>query len=422
MEIVHSDTIIELKPGEKPNYDQGNPLYSLQSIIQKIPLAAEREHYLPQSIQYLLPYSHLSLYPYNKPADRALEEERAKPDFQHQNIKAVKYSDIRLARGWANLNGQTFPFLRIAYRGGPDSLLSRTSNHSLTDHIKLWIKVGDNAVKKYLTLPYNSASDFYEIELWGYKGDDPSNHLDTKGKKSLDSGELQIRPDLMIGNIEDFLRDGLEQKEVCEMFIDNCMHPILPLKVRVAFTDHTETFWDSLNAADYHFEFNMIYRGWDNYLKAGTHRNPHGGTGVIHFRTLLSNYWGYPGQDKEKYKEYSTISQNMQHWMRDSYDNKPPKKEVENFFKVDYMDMHILKPDCAIGLHRHRDNQEVFFMQEGEGLMVIGDWAKMDNRERCMEVRTLKAGHFVMLKGGNLHALINTQPDPAMLFIFGGYD
>jgi mannose-6-phosphate isomerase-like protein (cupin superfamily) len=30
-----------------------------------------------------------------------------------------------------------------------------------------------------------------------------------------------------------------------------------------------------------------------------------------------------------------------------------------------------------IGLHRHRDNQEIFFMMEGTGLMFCGDWCQL---------------------------------------------
>ena len=46
-------------------------------------------------------------------------------------------------------------------------------------------------------------------------------------------------------------------------------------------------------------------------------------------------------------------------------------------------------------------------MMEGRGYMVVGDWCKMSQRERCFEVRTLRPGHFALLKGGNLHGLIS---------------
>ena len=421
MQIIHNDSIVSLgnNTDSKPDYDQENPLYMLNSIMQKMQLAAEREHYLSQSIQYLLPFDHLTLYPNKISGDLDPISFDNKEDFQHQNLKDILYTDTHLSRGWANLNGKTFPFLRISYRGGPDSLLSSKSNHALNDKIKLWIRIGENSVSKYLVVPYNPVSNRYDIELWGYPNDDAANHLDEKGLASLLSGELQINADLIQGDIQDFIRDNIDGQEIGELHTNNAMHPILPLKIALAWTDHNEQFWDSLNGKNYLYEFNMIYRGWDNFLKAGTSRNPHGGTGVLHFRNLLSNYWGYP--DKP-YSAQASISQVIEPWMKDAYGNKPHSPKTENFFKVEYMDMHILKPDCAIGLHRHRDNQEVFFMIEGEGYMIIGDWAKDDNRERCLEIRTLKSGHFVMLKGGNLHALVNTLPDPAMLFIFGGYD
>lgn len=89
---------------------------------------------------------------------------------------------------------------------------------------------------------------------------------------------------------------------------------------------------------------------------------------------------------------------------------------------VDYLDLHIVKGSSGIGLHRHRDNQEVFLMMQGQGVMVVGDWAEFPGRERCFEVRTLRAGHFAMLKGGNLHGLMNPTDEDPHLFMFGGYD
>lgn len=86
------------------------------------------------------------------------------------------------------------------------------------------------------------------------------------------------------------------------------------------------------------------------------------------------------------------------------------------------MDLHILNPNCGIGLHRHRDNQEAFLMMEGRAYMVVDDWAKMAGRERCFEVRMLRSGHLAMLKDGNLHGLFNLEDHDISLFMFGGYD
>jgi len=54
--------------------------------------------------------------------------------------------------------------------------------------------------------------------------------------------------------------------------------------------------------------------------------------------------------------------------------------------------------------------------------MVVGDWCKVPECDRCLEVRTLEPGHLAMLKGGNLHGLMNHTDENLSLFMFGGYD
>jgi mannose-6-phosphate isomerase-like protein (cupin superfamily) len=65
------------------------------------------------------------------------------------------------------------------------------------------------------------------------------------------------------------------------------------------------------------------------------------------------------------------------------------------------MDLHVLKPECGIGIHRHRDNQEIFFLPSGTGIMVMGDWGQFPDRERSLEISALTAGSFSLLKPGN---------------------
>jgi mannose-6-phosphate isomerase-like protein (cupin superfamily) len=159
----------------------------------------------------------------------------------------------------------------------------------------------------------------------------------------------------------------------------------------------------------------MLVRGWDNFLSVGFSSNPHGGVGTLEYRTLLSNYGAYQGSGE--------LSRELEPWNFDAHGQKGHSSgDRENFMTVDYMDLHVLEPACGIGLHRHRDNQEIFFMLEGEGIMVIGDWADSGRRTRSFEVRRLAPGHFAMLKGGNLHGLMNPADVPNSLFMFGGYD
>lgn len=415
MFIMHADTVVRVPPGSTPEYNQGNPLAKLLRLIEDSQLAAEREHYLSEHSQFLYPFSALALYgPRDRDADiLAPEQQDNKTDFQKQNVKDFVATDTQLVRGLVSVGNWIGPFLRVSYRAGPDSKLSEAAGHQLGDSIRLWVKIASSPAAM-VTAPYNPHSDRYEVELWGYPGGDVQAQLDVKGLESLARGELQVRPDLIHGNLNDFAREGLDDLYMVEVATENTMHPVLPLHVELAWATADQSVWDSQGGTNYHYEFNMIVRGWDNFLGTGLSANPHGGLGVLEYRNLLSNYGRYASRNE--------LGRRSNAWNFDAFGSKNHGNRFEPFLAVDYMDLHILKSHCGIGLHRHRDNQEVFMMLDGHGLMVVGDWCKFDDRERCMEVRTLRAGHFAMLKGGNLHALMNATDEDVSLFMFGGYD
>lgn len=419
MFIPDSDRVIRVEPDTQPNYNSDNSLIKLINLMQKTQLGAEREHYLTDSLQFLFAYDYLEIYGPAKPdidlLDPTLQDN--KNDFQKQNVKDFRTTDTHIIRGLVTTGDWTGPFLRLSYRGGPDSKLSQLANHQLGASIKLVLKIG-NGESTILIVPYNEKSDRYEIEIWGY----PSANLrelfefSPKAKEALDRGEIIARNDLIKGSPANFSRDVVFDLDMRKVAPDNTMHPILTLHIEVAWADITEQFWDSQDGNNYHYEFNMIVRGWDNYLKVGISSNPHGGIGFLEYRNLLSNYFEFANSGE--------LGRQLESWNLDAFSKKVLDRagEREPFFAVDYMDLHIMRPECGIGLHRHRDNQEIFFMVDGQGLMVIGDWAKSDNRERCFEIRTLRSGHFAMLKGGNLHGLMNVTDENSSLFMLGGYD
>lgn len=415
MFIIHADTVVKVPPGTTPDYDRGNPLLKLMKLMERSQLAVEREYYLSEYLQYLFPYESLTFYgPQGGDADildPTLQDN--KTDFQKQNVRDFVSTDTVVTRGLVTAGNWTGPFLRISYRGGPDSRLSAFTNHQLGDKIKLWIKVA-NVGPVIIPVPYNPLSDRYEVEFWGYPGNDLDSLLDTKGLAALQRGELVVQTALVHGNINDFAREKLNDLYMVDVASGNSMHPILPLHIELAWTNFSEQIWDSQNGANYHYEFNMIQRGWDNFLGTGISANPHGGIGFLEYRNLMSNYGKYSGRNE--------LGRQLNSWNFDAFAIKNHGNGFEPFFAIDYMDLHLLKARCGIGLHRHRDNQEMFLMMEGHGFMVIGDWLKMPQRERCFEIRTLRSGHFAMLKGGNLHALINATDEDISLFMCGGYD
>jgi hypothetical protein len=420
MQIVHSDAVFRVD--DAPDYDRGNSLLKLLGLMEGGRLAAARQSYFGEQLQFLVPFEFLELYgPAGADAgilDPAVQDN--KTDFQKQNLRNFRTTDCFLVRGWARLGGMEgglpVPFLRLSYRGGPDSELSRRSGHRLGPELRLWLKVGATATSTLLRVPYNALSDRYEVELWGYEGGDLRQRLDPQGRDALDRGELQQRPDLVQGTASDLDRDRLNDLYMVDVAPSHAMHPILPLHVELAWADAGASVWDSKDGANYHYEFNMILRGWDHFLGVGISPNPHGGLGFLEYRNLMSKYGRYAGRGTGE------LGRQLNPWNLNGYGTKDHGNGFEPFMSVEYMDLHIMKPECGIGLHRHRDNQEVFLMMEGRGYMVVGDWVKMPGRERCFEIRTLRAGHFAMLKGGQLHGLMNPSDEDCSLFMFGGYD
>jgi mannose-6-phosphate isomerase-like protein (cupin superfamily) len=416
MQIVHGDAVFRVAPGASPDYNSNNPLLRVLQMVERAGLAAERENYLMGSVQYLFPFEFLELWGPAAPASDVLDPraQDSKTDFQKQNVRDFRAGDCHLVRGYASVDGWTGPFLRLSYRGGPDSRLSSASGHKLGERIKLWARVGALATEELLEVPYVPRTDRYELELWGYPGNELRERLDAKGREALERGELVARPDLVPGQLSDFERDALAERYVVQVAPGHAMHPVLPLHVEAAWADFGERFWDSREGANYQYEFNMVLRGWNHYLGVGISPNPHGGVGFLEYRNLLSNYGRYAGSGE--------LGRSLQSWNFDATGRKDQAIRSEAFFSVDYMDLHLLKSRCGIGLHRHRDNQEIFFMMEGRAYMVVGDWCKMPARERCFEVRTLHSGELAMLKGGNLHGLMNAMDEDISLFMFGGYD
>jgi mannose-6-phosphate isomerase-like protein (cupin superfamily) len=425
-------------PGAQPNYDKENPVWKLADAVQETELAAEREHYVADSLQYLLPYRDLALYGPSgaawQTADPRLQEN--KNDFQKQNIRSFQMTGTQLVRGYASVNGWTGSFLRLSYSPGTGSPLAGPGGYYRGSSVQAYLKIGGASTgAQLITLPYNETTHRYEAELWGFSGHDLRPLLGPKGQAAIDRGELLVRSDLVRGSLGDFqgplfdlVRDQARQQgRAVEMFDyapDHSMHPLRPLHVEVAWRSSVENRWDSRGGANYHYEFAMSFRGWGNYLGVGQSANPHGGVGTLEFRNLYSNYFGYEARRRQAFgpQTPTELGRELEPWNVDAHGRKPSPAAREPFLAVDYMDLHILRPRCAIGIHRHRDNQEVFLMLQGRALMVLGDWLQQEGRERAFEVRTMKPGDLALVKGGQLHALINALDENVQLFMFGGYD
>ncbi|EJL35377.1 cupin domain-containing protein [Novosphingobium sp. AP12] len=434
--------VVPIEPGASPNYNKNNPLTKIIESYEAIEPSAGLQHYLVGTRNFLIPFRNLALYGPSGDDWQVVDprQQENKNDFQKQNVRSFDLMETQILRGYAIAGEWTGPYLHFSYAPSLASPLSVDGGPYQQDMVQLYLKVGSvSSGSDLIAVPYNAVTHRYEIEIWAYPKADLSAHLDAKGKAAMASGELIARPDLVKGSLEDFegpafdgLRDRLESEgKALEMFgyaVDHAMHPIRALKVEVAWASKAGDRWDSQNGENYRFEFAMVLRGWRNYLGAGRSANPHGGLGSLGYRNLFSNYFGYEEQRRRELGEewLSELGREMRDWNRDAYGRKPAPEGRELFMAVNYMDLHSIAPNSAIGLHRHRDSLEAFLLISGErgekAYMITGDWAKHDKRERAFEIRTMTRGDIVLIRGGQLHALINDSDTPVELFMFGGYD
>jgi hypothetical protein len=131
--IVQTDRVIRIDPATTPNYNSQNPLFKLLGMLEAAQLAAEREYYLTEQLQYLFPFAELEMYGPAGADYTVLDPARQdnKTDFQKQNVHDFRATDTYLLRGWVQIEDTSFPFLRLSYRGGPDSLLSQVAHRHL---------------------------------------------------------------------------------------------------------------------------------------------------------------------------------------------------------------------------------------------------------------------------------------------------
>jgi hypothetical protein len=447
MEIVHADeqNFVSVPIGQAPAYDTQNPILRLVRHVEEAELAAEREHYLADTLQYLVPFEELGLYsPGDGPDLADPRQQDNKNDFQKQNIARISFGDMSFVRGYASAGDWTGSFLKLCYADGPYTTLWKEGGGSPGDSLRLFLRIGQAQTTELLTVPYNPLTQRYDVELWSFEGGGSIRpHLGAKGQAAFDAGLIQVRPDLVKGNLAAFTGPGFDEEReaalrsggalgLFQRWPEHTMHPIRPLRLELAWANQSATTWDSRGGQNHHYEFGMQLRGWNAYFQIGQSKNPHGGIGFLEFRNLFSNYFGHETQRRAALgTDWSPeLGRRLEPWNFDAHTWRPtepsgPKAGAakrEDFLAVEYMDLHILQPDCGIGIHRHRDNQEVFFLLQGKGLMIVGDWLKHPRRQRAFEIRTKLPGDLTICKTGQLHALYNALDEPASLFMFGGYD
>jgi mannose-6-phosphate isomerase-like protein (cupin superfamily) len=71
---------------------------------------------------------------------------------------------------------------------------------------------------------------------------------------------------------------------------------------------------------------------------------------------------------------------------------------------INYLEM---EPGSSIGVHRHGNNEEVYVVLAGHGVMTVND-----------EQQAVKTGDIILNKPGWQHGLENTSSELLKLFVF----
>jgi hypothetical protein len=132
MDILHSE-VVPVRPGTTPDYNQNNPMVRLLQLVESAQLAAGRESYPFDELQFLFPVRSMILYGPSAPDSDVLDPTRQdnKVDFQKQNVTSFDAADTQIIRGVAAAGGWSGPFIRLTYRGGPDSVLANKAGNLL---------------------------------------------------------------------------------------------------------------------------------------------------------------------------------------------------------------------------------------------------------------------------------------------------
>jgi hypothetical protein len=76
-------------------------------------------------------------------------------------------------------------------------------------------------------------------------------------------------------------------------------------------------------------------------------------------------------------------------------------------------------PSASIGIHRHKDFLDAFWVTRGSGMGVIIDAVALDGAEMTVELRRLRAFEGMIARPGQMHGLLRDSEEPLEMFALG---
>ncbi len=361
----------------QPDYDRDNPIATLTQRAKSIALAAGPDLYVADSLHYIFPLASFGL-PSEDPA--LATDGRASTK---EALRSYRLGGYYLVKGLVNFGGSRRNFLRI---GSTGPLANAAA-----------VEVQLNDVRRQTRMHAGA------VEFWNLSSDavdslpDTVRHAVKDGGVVLDAAFPPGNPlDYQPSRVKGTIWDAGDRNDI--------NHPLRAVKIRLRFLDSGGKTLASHEAA-----FKMIRRGFDSFRSSRWSNNAHGGTGSIESTVFYVSEFNDPD-----------------HILRDVAAGRPlsngeaaPASAIERFFPAKYMQYIRFGPSASIGIHRHKDFLDAFWVTKGSGMGVLLDAQPFGGAEPTAELRRLRAFEGMIVRPGQMHGILRDTDEPLEMFAFG---
>jgi hypothetical protein len=373
--------------GAGPDYDRDNPIVTLTQRARSVRLASEADLYVADSLQYLFP-----LASYGLPSEDPKLAHDGRGSTQ-EALRAYKLGPFFAVKGLINFGGTPRNFLKIGYSA---------AGLSGKDQGPLTVEATVNGLARKVAMPFDAAQGCYTVEFWGLA---PSHAADlpASAKAAVDGKRILLDPEFLPGNPLDYQPSRARNtwKAGDEKDIN---HPLRPARIVLTFTTA-----NGKTDGPHTVAFKMVCRGFENFVSDHWGNNPHGGTGST-----------------ESILFYNAESTDPDHILREVAPGHPlangspaTSATTERFFPVKYMMYVRFGPSASIGIHRHKDFMDSFWVTRGSGMGVVADAVPLDGAEPTVELRHLRAFEGMIARPGQMHGLLRDTSEPLEMFAAG---
>ncbi len=371
----------------QPDYDRDNPIATLTARAKGAPLAGGAAMYDRDSLHYLAP-----LVSFGLPSEDSSIAHDGRASTQ-EALRRYTLGDYYVVKGHLRFGGTPRNFLKIGYAPAPGS----------AERVPLTLEIEAGAVSRRVAMPYHAATAEYAAEFWAIAPSDASA-LGPQARAAIEQGRIIADASFPPGNPLDYQPSRIRTTAWEAGDAADINHPLRPARLRLAIRGPSGVL-----AGPHVLAYKMIRRGFDAFRSDRWSQNPHGGTGST-----------------ESILFYNADSNDPDHILRTVGAGRPlasgaaaREETVERFFTAKYMQYVRFGPGASIGIHRHKDFMDAFWVTRGSGMGVVADAVALDGTERTVELRRLRAFEGMIVRPGQMHGILRDSEEPLEMFAFG---